>query len=222
MCCLAARAKRGDAFERSDGVHVGGMGEGGHGHAWILRGACSRRNEQPRPQHRKLAGPACRPPDTRETRMEQPRQESIDKMWRYAEKFAEKSGTHLHPDRFITEGVILGLAANIDKYGRPICPCNFYPEKDENGNWPEGLYLPKEEEAKRRTWICACDEMQIYKYCHCLLFVTEEGLPITEYLPEDHEGREIYGLVKDPTPDKGRALGRVMEKQQQQHTADES
>lgn len=40
--------------------------------------------------------------------------------------------------------------------------------------------------------------------------VNEEGLPITEYLPEDHEGREIYGLVTNPTPDKGRALGRVL------------
>jgi ferredoxin-thioredoxin reductase catalytic chain len=48
--------------------------------------------------------------------------------------------------------------------------------------------------------------MQIYKYCHCLLFVDKAGLPITEYLPEDHEGRKIYGVVKDPTPDKGRVL----------------
>jgi ferredoxin-thioredoxin reductase catalytic chain len=48
--------------------------------------------------------------------------------------------------------------------------------------------------------------MQMYKYCHCLLFLNEEGVPITEYLPEDHEGRQVYGLVKDPHPDKGRAL----------------
>ncbi len=40
--------------------------------------------------------------------------------------------------------------------------------------------------------------------CHCLLFVTPGGLPITEYLPQEHEGRQIYGLVDDPTPDKGR------------------
>ncbi len=46
--------------------------------------------------------------------------------------------------------------------------------------------------------------MKQYKYCHCLLFVTPEGKPITQYLPEDHEGRQIYGLVEDPTPDKGR------------------
>jgi ferredoxin-thioredoxin reductase catalytic chain len=38
------------------------------------------------------------------------------------------------------------------------------------------------------------------------LFVREDGLPITEYLPEGHEGREVYGIVTDPTPDKGRAL----------------
>lgn len=48
--------------------------------------------------------------------------------------------------------------------------------------------------------------MQIYKYCHCLLFVTPDGSPITEYLPGDHEGRVAHGLVKDPTPDKGRPL----------------
>lgn len=145
--------------------------------------------------------------------MEDPKPESVKKMWNYAEKFAEKSGTHLHPDRYITEGVVLGLAANIDKYGRPLCPCNFYPVKDENGNWPADGYLPREEEVKRRDWICACDEMQKFKYCHCLLFVTEEGLPITEYLPEDHEGRDIYGVVEDPTPDKGRALAKALEKQ---------
>src|SRR5438552_1559382 len=60
--------------------------------------------------------------------------------------------------------------------------------------------------SRLRRWICACDEMQIYKYCHCLLFVNPEGLPITEYLPDDHEGRQIYGLVQDPHPEKGRAL----------------
>jgi ferredoxin-thioredoxin reductase catalytic chain len=56
--------------------------------------------------------------------------------------------------------------------------------------------------------------MQIYKYCHCLLFVREDGLPITEYLPDGHEGKEIYGVIEDDTPDKGRALGRVLERQQ--------
>ena len=74
------------------------------------------------------------------------------------------------------------------------------------GGWLGALCsdIEQAEVDSSRQWICACDEMKQHKYCHCLLFVTPEGKPITEYLPEDHEGREIYGLVKDPTPDKGR------------------
>ena len=64
--------------------------------------------------------------------------------------------------------------------------------------------------------LCPCEDMQIYKYCHCLLFVTEEGLPITEYLPSGHEGRDIYGIVKDPTPDKGRPLREKTEAREQE------
>jgi ferredoxin-thioredoxin reductase catalytic chain len=124
--------------------------------------------------------------------MPEPSPESVDKMRRYARKFAEKSGTAFHPDAEVTEAVIQGLAAHVDTLGRPLCPCNFYPNKSA--------------EAEKRRWVCACDEMQMYKYCHCLLFVREDGLPITEYLPEGHEGRRCYGLVTDPTPEKGRAL----------------
>ena len=107
-------------------------------------------------------------------------------------KFLERSGTELHPEPVVSESVMKGLSKNIDELGKPLCPCRFYPDKTE--------------EIKNRTWICPCDDMQIYKYCHCLLFVTKEGKPITEYLPEGHEGRIAYGEVKDPTPDKGRAL----------------
>lgn len=124
---------------------------------------------------------------------------NTEKMWKYARHFAEKSGTYLHPHPEITEFLVIGLAKHIDDLGRPLCPCNFYEDKSA--------------EAKRNEWICACEEMQKYKYCHCLLFVDKEGFPITEYLPEGHEGREIYGVVKDPIPDKGRALGRLEEKQ---------
>ena len=123
---------------------------------------------------------------------DQPSEQSLKKMRNFVDKYCEKSGTFTHPTPGIAEEVIQGLARYTDELGRPLCPCRFYPDKDE--------------EVKHRTWICACDDMQIYKYCHCLLFVDKEGLPITEYLPEDHEGRKIHGLVKDPTPDKGRVL----------------
>ncbi|HEY2116760.1 MAG TPA: ferredoxin-thioredoxin reductase catalytic domain-containing protein [Candidatus Angelobacter sp.] len=124
-------------------------------------------------------------------------EESLQRLRRFVEKYCEKSGTSTHPDKDVTEAVVRGLAHHMDTLGKPLCPCRFYPDK--------------KEEAKHRTWICACDDMQIYKYCHCLLFVDAQGLPITEYLPEDHEGRKTYGLVKDPTPDKGRALRNMAE-----------
>ena len=47
----------------------------------------------------------------------------------YVEKYCEKSGTSVHPDPDVTEAVVLGLAAHIDELGRPLCPCNFYPDK---------------------------------------------------------------------------------------------
>jgi ferredoxin-thioredoxin reductase catalytic chain len=121
-----------------------------------------------------------------------PTEESLQRIRKFVEKYCAKSGTFTHPDKEVTECVVLGLADNLDSLGKPLCPCRFYPDK--------------REEARHRTWICACDDMQIYKYCHCLLFVNPQGLPITEYLPEDHEGRKTYGLVKDPTPEQGRAL----------------
>jgi len=44
------------------------------------------------------------------------------------------------------------LARHADELGKPLCPCRFYPDKNE--------------EVKHRTWICPCDDMHIYKYCH--------------------------------------------------------
>jgi len=129
-------------------------------------------------------------------------EEAIQKMRKFVEKYCEKSGTTTHPDKDVTESVVLGLAHHHQTLGKPLCPCRFYPDK--------------QEEIKHRTWICACDDMQIYKYCHCLLFVNEQGLPITEYLPADHVGRQTYGVVKDPTPEKGRALRNQAEEREKE------
>ena len=134
--------------------------------------------------------------------MDQPSEKSLEKMRKFVAGFAKKTGTAMHPNSTCTESVIKGLASHVDEFGKPLCPCNFYPNKDA--------------EVKLRRWICACDEMQKFKYCHCLLFVTPEGVPITEYLPEDHEGRQAYGIVKDPSPGKGRAVASVLEKQSQE------
>lgn len=126
----------------------------------------------------------------------QPSEASLQKMRKYVDAYRKKSGTTGHSDPEVTNAVVMGLAANLDEVGRPLCPCNFYPDKK------------KEIEEHGRRWFCACDEMKQWKYCHCLLFVTPEGLPVTEYLPEGHEGRTIYGLVLDPTPLQGREAAR--------------
>ena len=124
--------------------------------------------------------------------MEQPSEAAMQKMRNFVQKYCEKSGTTTHPIDDVKEGVILGLAANVDQIGRPLCPCRFYPDKNE--------------EVKHRTWICACDDMQIYKYCHCLLFVTERACPSLSTSRKTTRDDGCTGLVKDPTPDKGRVL----------------
>ena len=121
-----------------------------------------------------------------------PSDKSSSRIQKLVASYCEKSGTTTHPDPSVTEAVVQGLARHLDELGRPLCPCRFYPDKNA--------------EVLHRTWICPCDDMQIYKYCHCLLFVDSEGRPITEYLPEEHEGRTIHGDVPDPTPGRGRAL----------------
>jgi ferredoxin-thioredoxin reductase catalytic chain len=122
----------------------------------------------------------------------EPSAATVQKIRRYVEKYWQKTGTSPHPTAEVTDAVVTGLAANVEEVGRALCPCNFYPDKQ------------AELRDHGRRWICACDEMKKWKYCHCLLFCTPEGLPITEYLPEGHEGRHVYGVVKDPTPGLGR------------------
>lgn len=121
-----------------------------------------------------------------------PTAESLQRVRKYVERYWQKSGTFPHPSAEVTDAVVTGLAANLEEVGRPLCPCNFYRDKQQ------------EIKEHGRRWLCACDEMKKWKYCHCLLFVTPEGLPIAEYLPDDHEGRATYGLVRDPTPGRGR------------------
>ena len=48
-----------------------------------------------------------------------PSQANIDKMWAYARKYAEKSGTSLHPDVNVTQTVVEGLARHIES-GTPV------------------------------------------------------------------------------------------------------
>lgn len=58
-------------------------------------------------------------------------EESLLRINRFVEKYCEKSGTSVHPDKEVTESVVLGLAHHKDTLGKPLCPCRFYPNKQE-------------------------------------------------------------------------------------------
>lgn len=78
--------------------------------------------------------------------------ETLAKMQKFVENFAQKSGTFLHPQPEITEFLVIGLAKNVDEIGKPLCPCMFFEDK--------------QEEIDKKFWICPCEEMQRWKYCH--------------------------------------------------------
>ncbi len=113
--------------------------------------------------------------------------DSVRRMLNYLTRFEVKTGTILNPDREVRDRVMLGLAKNYDRSGRPLCPCVHHPDQE--------VDLTKSEPC-----ICPCDEMRDAKFCHCLMFVSPNGMPITQHLPEGHEGRKTYGVVQDPTP----------------------
>jgi len=79
-------------------------------------------------------------------------------IFRSVEKYAQKKGYVLNPDKEVVDTVINGLAHNKIKYGRRYCPCRIV-----TGN--------AEEDKKN---ICPCiyheDEIKRDGHCHCMLF----------------------------------------------------
>lgn len=119
-----------------------------------------------------------------------PSENNLSLMRNYVKKNCERVGLYMHPMPEVTEAVVSGLANHMDELKKPLCPCRFYPDK--------------QEAVQEKTWLCPCNDMKEHKYCHCLLFVNEDGNPVTEHLPEGHEGLAAYGLTTDPAPEKGR------------------
>lgn len=120
--------------------------------------------------------------------LSQPTEKNVKLISTYVEKYCDRTGLNLHPMKDVSDAVTTGLAMHLDELKRPLCPCRFYPDK--------------QQAVAEREWLCPCSDMKEYKYCHCMLFVNEEGMPVTEHLPEDHEGRQTYGDIADPAPAK--------------------
>lgn len=77
--------------------------------------------------------------------MDEPTGRSQQRVQKLVDYFTEKSSTHTHPEPETTEAVMLGLAQYLDRLGRPLCPCHFYPEKTE--------------EIKHRTLVYLCEDV---------------------------------------------------------------
>jgi hypothetical protein len=74
-----------------------------------------------------------------------PSDQSLSRVRKLVEVYCRKTGTTTHPEKEVTELVVLGLAGHIDELGKPLCPCRFYPDKKEEARhrtWARGLFLP--------------------------------------------------------------------------------
>lgn len=86
---------------------------------------------------------------------------SLEPMRKFAEKYAERTGTLFCIDSSVTATVIEGLAKHKDKYGSPLCPCRHYESKIS--------------EVQASYWNCPCVPMRERKECHCMLFLKPEN-----------------------------------------------
>jgi len=91
----------------------------------------------------------------------QPSPESLETMRKFAQTYAQRTGTYFCSDPGVTAVVIKGLAAHKEQLGAPLCPCRHYESKPA--------------EAAQSFWNCPCVPMRERMECHCMLFLTEDN-----------------------------------------------
>lgn len=87
--------------------------------------------------------------------------DSLEAMRKFAEVYAERTGTVFCVDSSVTAVVIEGLAKHKDEYGCPLCPCRHYENKAI--------------EVLSAYWNCPCVPMRERKECHCMLFLQPDN-----------------------------------------------
>ena len=104
----------------------------------------------------------------------------IEKTRKYVQMVADHRGWILQPEEDHLNGLIEGLATNLERFGYRSCPCR----------------LASGEKEKDRDLICPCDyaspDVQEFGHCYCALFFAKEYLDkggktrkIPERRPED-------------------------------------
>ncbi len=90
-----------------------------------------------------------------------PSPESLEVIRKFAETYAQRTGTYFCSDPGVTAVVLEGLARHKDDLGGALCPCRHYEDK--------------EAEVAQAFWNCPCVPMRERKECHCMLFLTEDN-----------------------------------------------
>jgi ferredoxin-thioredoxin reductase catalytic chain len=91
----------------------------------------------------------------------EPTAESLEVIRKFAETYAQRTGTYFCSDPGVTAVVLKGLARHKDELGGALCPCRHYEDK--------------EAEVSQAFWNCPCVPMRERKECHCMLFLTEDN-----------------------------------------------
>jgi ferredoxin-thioredoxin reductase catalytic chain len=86
---------------------------------------------------------------------------SLEVIRKFAETYAQRTGTYFCSDLGVTAVVLEGLARHKDDLGAALCPCRHYEDK--------------EAEVAQAFWNCPCVPMRERKECHCMLFLTEDN-----------------------------------------------
>ena len=87
--------------------------------------------------------------------------DSLEVIRRFAETYAQRTGTYFCVDPSVTAVVLQGLARHKDELGGALCPCRHYEDK--------------QAEVSQAFWNCPCVPMRERKECHCMLFLTEDN-----------------------------------------------
>ena len=87
--------------------------------------------------------------------------DSLEVIRKFAETYAQRTGTYFCSDPGVTAVVLAGLAKHKDELGGALCPCRHYEDK--------------QAEVSQAFWNCPCVPMRERKECHCMLFLTEDN-----------------------------------------------
>ena len=86
----------------------------------------------------------------------------VEKTYERLQKFSEKKGYFLNPDKAFVKNLVKSLLENQKRYGYWACPCRLAAGKRE----------------KDRDIICPCDYMKLdvqeFGACYCALYVSEK------------------------------------------------